>query len=870
TISETTAVGSYTETITATDSFGVVTYQPVSIVVNPVVTIAGGSNVTTTYGTAKSSSAFTNTGGTGTKTWSVETVTPTNTANTSGFTITTGGVVTVASSTHIDTYSVTIRVTDAVGYIVETTLVVVVNETISITGGDTQLITTRGLAVQSQPFVTDSGTGTKTFSFASGVTGISIGADGVVTVAATTAAGTYNLTIRATDQAGSVITTAIQVVVNREVSVTGPTTLTTTESIARSTTRYTWLYGTGDLVVTLSGTNPAGITIDTSTGILTADSTVPAGTYRETVTATDSLGQIGTALLTITVNEKVALAGVADVTTTFGRAKTTGAFTATLGTGTKTFSIAPTVTGITINSVTGAITVAATVGSASSTTVYYETVTATDGVGYRAETVVVITINPLVVLSGGDTQIVTTRGRAESSSAIVADSGTGTKSFSLVGTAISGITIDSVTGVVTVAKTTAANTYTLTIRATDTTGDIEDTTLSVVVNAEVAIAGPTSISTTYQVPIQTSAFSASLGTGEKVLSMSDTLPAGITFDSTTGIISIDGTVPIDTYVAVITGTDVYGETGTRNITIRVNETVAVTGPALYATTLGMDTTFATPMAATLGTGTKTFSIVSIVNSASTSLDTSSVGITINASTGLFTLTGVAVDTYTVTVRAVDAVGGINETTTQIRVNEAVDLAYGTETLTTTFGRADSTSAFVATLGTGTKIFSIQSITPTDQASQAGISINATTGVVSVLATTIADTYTIVIKATDSVGAIDTIVMTVRVNEAITVTGPATLITTVYVESSTASFTPDFGTGDKTFSLEPGNAGFSIDTTTGVVTYLGTLPAGTYYETVTATDSLGVKGYKPITITINESIAVTGPALYATTLGMDTT
>ncbi|NDB08449.1 MAG: hypothetical protein EBX97_07270, partial [Actinobacteria bacterium] len=224
------------------------------------------------------------------------------------------------------------------------------------------------------------------------------------------------MTVRSTDEAGSVTTSSIQIIVNREVSVTGPTTLTTTESILqRTSSRFTWLYGTDSLTVTLSGVNPAGITLDTSTGILTADSSVPAGTYRETITATDSLNETGVAYITITVNQKTALAGVSNLSTTYGRSRSTSAITATLGTGTKTFSIAPTVTGITINSVTGVITVASTVGSANTTTIYYETVTATDAVGYRAETLVVVTINPLVKLSGGDTQITTTRGRATTS-----------------------------------------------------------------------------------------------------------------------------------------------------------------------------------------------------------------------------------------------------------------------------------------------------------------------------------------------------------------------------------------------------------------------------------------------------------------------
>ena len=83
----------------------------------------------------------------------------------------------------------------------------------------------------------------------------------------------------------------------------------------------------------------AQITFDQGLGVVSVDSTLAAGTYYETLTVTDSLGETATQIVTILVNQSVAIANVGPVRTTVGYARTSAAFAATLGTGTKTFSM---------------------------------------------------------------------------------------------------------------------------------------------------------------------------------------------------------------------------------------------------------------------------------------------------------------------------------------------------------------------------------------------------------------------------------------------------------------------------------------------------------------------------------------------------
>lgn len=89
------------------------TSSTTTVTVNGANSVAAGSNVSTTYGTATTSSAFTSSGGTGAKTWTV--LLTSGGSSVSGITISSGGVISVAASTAVGTYSMTVKATDTVG-----------------------------------------------------------------------------------------------------------------------------------------------------------------------------------------------------------------------------------------------------------------------------------------------------------------------------------------------------------------------------------------------------------------------------------------------------------------------------------------------------------------------------------------------------------------------------------------------------------------------------------------------------------------------------------------------------------------------------------------------------------------------------------
>ena len=124
------------------------------------------------------------------------------------------------------------------------------------------------------------------------------------------------------------------------------------------------------------------------------------------------LNQIGTKMITITVNPAITITAGSSITTTYGTPLSSSAFVANYGTGTKLFSISPTIAGITINSTTGVVSVAGYVGDTNTLTTYLETVTATDSVTAFGTTTILITVNPKIVITGGSSTLTTTRGLA--------------------------------------------------------------------------------------------------------------------------------------------------------------------------------------------------------------------------------------------------------------------------------------------------------------------------------------------------------------------------------------------------------------------------------------------------------------------------
>ena len=219
------------------------------------------------------------------------------------------------------------------------------------------------------------------------------------TVAATNT--TYYVYTRATDAAGNVEAAPVvaddSVEKNNAISLTGVTQdLRTTFGVATSDT-ITATGGTGNKSFVLTGTANAGITLDTSTvntAILKVSSSVGAGTYYETITATDSLTASATFAITLTVAQAISLTATnGSMSKGYGVAATE-TITATLGTGNKILTLTN-LTGesnISIDTSTTNVAVLR-VGAGATTGTYAVTINAVDSVSATASLSITISVS---------------------------------------------------------------------------------------------------------------------------------------------------------------------------------------------------------------------------------------------------------------------------------------------------------------------------------------------------------------------------------------------------------------------------------------------------------------------------------------------
>jgi hypothetical protein len=886
-VDSTPGVGTYYETLTATDSLGVATIKVESITVNPLVVISGGSSLVTTFKTALSSTAFVATLGTGTKTWSLR-------GPPSGFTVNSStGVVSMDTTVAIGSYSLTLRATDIVGSYTETTVAVTVNQSLTIDGGTSFIQTTRGLAAYTPGFQGHQGTGTLKYSISPTNTGITVDTNtGIVTIDSATAANTYNESITVTDAVGSSIKAALQIVVNPAIVVSGPSSIATTVTIPISTSAFTSQYGTGTRVLSMSGTSNAGITFNPSTGVISLDGTVQPGIYLETITSTDSLTVTGTKMITITVDSAIVVSAGSNINTTFGTPLNSSAFVATLGTGNKRFSLNPTYAGITIDSVTGIVSVTGSIGAFDTTTIFVETVIATDSVlavGYKTET---ITVNPRIVITGGTPTITTTHGLAMYSQPYQATNGTSTLVFSLSPNySSSGITIGQ-NGVVAVDSSTPAGTYYESITVTDSVSSVTKVSETIVVNPAItvtmtgvsstgAIGGvvplvdysPSGITSSGLVDSQAHANSALYGNptvsggiitfnGSSQYSLTSTNLAS-TFPGAsvsilariypTGngvIVQEDGQQNIstnwhDSQIEMVSGTLKFSLWGYNVITSSIPTpfnnwyTVALTYDnsthVMNAYVNGQLAGTKTGYTRSTGYGGNLY--YSIAGADSTNLGDGGYG---QFSLSQFDLYGVALTQSQVASYTGGAANAIATTVTIPLTSPAAAGNYGTGSL-------------------------VLSMSPSNLQ---GITFNSSTGIISADSTTPVGTYYETITATDSLGVTGSSTYSIVVNPAITITNGSAINTTYGTALNSAAFTANYGTNTKRFSISPSVSGISIDTTSGIVSASNILgrsdTTSVWVETITATDTVGATGYTTITITVNPTIVISGGVSSITT------
>ncbi|GLL02185.1 putative Ig domain-containing protein [Dactylosporangium matsuzakiense] len=802
-----TAAGTATSTVKVTDSAGRTGTATVAWTVTTPPAVTNPGNRTITIGVPASLTVAA-TGGTAPYTW-------TATGLPAGLTMSAATGVVSGTPTTAGSSTSTVTVTDATAR----------TATASFTwsSGPAPVVANPGnrtltVGTAASLTVTASG-GTAPYTWAA--TGLPAGltiaaATGLISGTPTTA-GAYAPVVTATDAAGRTGTVTFSAAVGTPVAVINPGAQAATVGATTSLT----VAATGGIAsYTWAATGlPAGLTINATTGLVSGTPTA-AGTVTATITATDAAGRTGTASVAWTTATAVTLANPGPRTATVGTAYNLQ-LSAAGGAGAYTFTATGLPAGLTIAAATGLIS-----GTPTATATSTVTVTVTDAGQRTASTTFTVAagVAPTVTSPGNRT---TTIGVATS---VAASAAGGVTPYTWSGTGLpAGLTVDGSTGTIS-GTPTATGVAAVTLAATDAAGRTGRVTFTLTVG--LAVANPGTLAGTTGVGTQLT-LSGTGGTLPYTWTATG-LPAGLSIVG--GAITGTPTTAATSTVKV-TATDAAGLTGSATFTWTVAAPVVVTNPNAQAGTVGVAASLT--VAATGGVKPYAWTAAGLP-----------AGLAINATTGAVTGTPTTAGTVTVTVTATDAGGRTGSASFGWTVGAAPIVA-DPGAQAGTIG-VQSSVAFTASSGAAPYTWSATGL-PT------GLSINATTGVVSGKPTKGASTSA-KITATDAAKRTGSVTVAWTVTTPVVIDNVWGTISVTGSEPSSVALTATGGAGGYRWAATGLPAGLTLNASTGVVEGMVEEPSSedtAYYPgvTVTATDAAGRVGTTQYQVSVSRRVMV---------------
>jgi gliding motility-associated-like protein len=407
----------------------------------------------------------------------------------------------------------------------------------------------------------------------------------------------------------------------------------------------------------------------------------------------------------------------------------------------------------------------------------------------------------------------------------------GAPTYTLTGTVPAGVSIDPASGIISYSNAVAVGNYPLTVTATNNFPGSTTTTYTITVNAVAPsslVYSPATTTVNYGTAGASVAPTINNGGATITYSLGGTVPAGVSIDPATGIISYANTLLAGNYPLTVIATNSAG-----NINTPYTITISAIAPSSFVYSSAT---------ITVNYGIGGTSVAPTINNGGTTITyslggTVPAGVSIDPAAGIISYTNtLAAGNYPLTVIATNSAGSASSNySITINTIAPTALVYSPAAAATNLGQAGTSAAPGINNGGATVTYSLSGTVPS------GVSIDPSSGIISYDNTLSVGNYPLTVNAANSVAS-TTAAYSITVNAV----APSSFVYSPAASTSNrgtagASVAPAINTGGAvdTYSLTGTiPSGVSINSSTGVVSYDNTLAVGSYPLTVNAVNSAG--------------------------------
>ena len=708
------------------------------------------------------------------------------------------------------------------------------------------------VAMSLHTFIASGGIGIKTYTLVADDAGKYFSVDaasGVFSLLLNTPAKDYMLTVRVMDGRDNTADTVVTVEVSAALVLAAAPSFTVIASVGMNLHTFVASGGIGTPTYTIvSGNEGRDFTLNAASGVLSLSVNAKTGEYTLTVQVMDARNNAVQVVATVGVSAALELAEVSSFTVIASVGMNLHTFIASGGIGAPTYTILAGNEGrdFTLNAASGvlSLTVNAELGS------HTLTVQVMDERDNTADTVVTVEVSAALVLAAAPSfTVIASVGM--NLHTFVASGGIGTPTYTIVsGNEGRDFTLNAASGVLSLSVNAKTGEYTLTVQVMDARNNAVQVVATVGVSAALELAEVSSFTVIASVGMNLHTFIASGGIGAPTY----TILAGnegrdFTLNAASGVLSLSVNAEVGSHTLTVQVMDERANTAQAVATVEVSAVLSLAAAPSFTVIASVGMNLHTFIASG-GIGTPTYTIVSGNEGRDFTLNAASgvLSLSVNAKTG----------EYTLTVQVMDERANTAQAVATVEVSAALALA-AVPSFTVIASAAMNLYTLVANGGIGTPTYTIVAGNDDGQ-----FTLNAASGVLSLVADAKPDNYVLRIQAMDARANTAQAMVTVGVSAVLSLADAQRLGGAQGIAISLHIFAAQGGIGARTYTLLTDDVEdyFSLGAESGVLSLLASVTVGTYTLSVEVRDSRGNVADALATVRVAFLFLADVPPLYA--------